>query len=173
MIRFSDSEVREAIYLVGERIFLVLLIVVPARFLIAFVNAFLERLFERTQFDPTLEKFTHKSVVTVMWLATLAVVLVVLGVDVNAVVTSFGVGSFIVGFALKDTLNNFASGVLILVNKPFLVGDDIEVKGVRGTVKTITMSNTKLITGDRVKITLPNAFILDNPILNYTAYKEE
>ncbi|MBD3262678.1 MAG: mechanosensitive ion channel, partial [Candidatus Altiarchaeales archaeon] len=66
--------------------------------------------------------------------------------------------------------SNLAAGVMILLNTPFYLGDEIEVKGVRGTVKTITMTYTKLVDEENNKITLPNSIVWGNPIKNTTTY---
>lgn len=170
-------------YLIGlaeasiEKIVLVLAIVVAAQIIIKLVDRFMGRLFDKTEFDRTLEKFVQKTTVSALWLITLGVVLVVLGVDISAVIASFGVIGFVVGFALKDTLGNFASGVMILMNKPFRVGDDIKIitaknVEIQGRVKTVDMACTKIITKDNDKVTLPNSVIWGSPIINYTAYKD-
>jgi small conductance mechanosensitive channel len=170
MIADTQTILRIALTIL-EKTAQIILIAIPAHILIKIADKILHRFFGWTEFDETLEKFTHKTIITLLWLATIGVTLVVLGVDVNAVIASFGVGSFIIGFALKDTLSNFAAGIVILLNHPFRLGDDIEVKGERGTVKTITMSYTKLITKDKIKIVIPNSIIWGNPIKNHTAYK--
>lgn len=162
----------DIIIVILEKLVLLMLIVIPSHILIRITDKILHKFFKWTEFDETLEKFTHKSIITLLWLITIGVILVVFGVDVNAVVASFGVGSFIIGFALKDTLNNFAAGILILLNYPYRLGDDIEVKGERGFVKTITMSYTTLITEDKIKIVIPNSVVWGNPIKNHTAYKK-
>ncbi len=157
--------------LILSKIIQLALVLVGAHVVIRMANKILSKLFNTTEFDPTLERFTHKTIIAILWMITFGIFLIILGVDVNAIVTSFGVGTFIVGFALKDTLNNFAAGVMILLNKPFKIGDDVEVKKIRGIVKTISMSNTKLIMEDNVKVTIPNSIVWGNPIQNYTAYK--
>ncbi len=156
---------------VPTRVVELAVVLVMAPIAIKIIDMVLTDVFNITRFDPTLEKFAHKTIVTILWLFTLAVLLVISGVDVTAVVASVGVGSFIIGFALQNTLNNFAAGVMILLNHPFRVEDDVEVAGIRGFVKSISMSNTRLITSDRVKVTLPNAIIWNSPIQNHTAYK--
>jgi len=171
MIELTEQTLIDVAYTLLERLALIIAIMIPAHIIIRVLNAILARFFDWTTFEPTLEKFIHKTTITLMWLITGGIILVVLGVDVSAVVASFGVGSFIVGFALKDTLNNFASGVMVLMNHPFKVGDDMEVKGARGIVKSISMSYTKLKTPEDVKVTIPNSIVWGNPIRNYSAYK--
>ncbi|MFH0860257.1 MAG: mechanosensitive ion channel domain-containing protein [Candidatus Altiarchaeota archaeon] len=149
----------------------VVIIIVVAHVLIKTVDKLLGKILKFTNFDRTLEKFFHKSVIMLLWILTAGVILLVLGVDLNTLLASFGVMSFIVGFALKDTLSNFASGIMILVNKPFVVGDDIEIKEAKGTVKTVSMTYTKIVTKDGAKITIPNNVVWSNPIINHTAYR--
>ena len=160
-------------YTVVEKIIILSVIVISAHFIIKIINAILGRIFGMTKFDPTLEKFVHNTTIIVLWLVTFGGILIFLGVDVNAIVAGFGVGSFIIGFALKDTLNNFASGVMILFNHPFKIGDEVNVKGKRGIIKTISMSNIVLVTKDNEKVTLPNSIVWGGPITNFTAYKKD
>ncbi len=168
---WQEERIMDIFYFVIGKAGLVVLIVIIAHISIRIIDSLLGRIFRLTEIDRTLEKFVHRSTVTLMWLITIGFILIKLGADLNSIVASFGVMGFIVGFALKDTLNNFAAGMLILVNKPFIVGDFIEVKGVKGTVKTVNMSNTKLISEDKNKVMLPNSLIWRNPIINHTAYK--
>ena len=160
-------------YTVAGKIIIILFIVIFAQFGIQLVNRLIGRIFDKTPFDPTLEKFVHKTAIMCLWLIMLGITLICLGVDVNAVVASFGVGSFIIGFSLKDTLNNLASGVMILLNKPFMLGDEVEVKGKTGIIKTISMSSITMVTKDNNKVTLPNSIVWGNPITNFTAYKHK
>lgn len=164
---------KELARIVIVRLYKIIAVLVFAKIAIRIIDLMLNRFFDFTKFDRTLEKFFHKTVVMLLWLITLGILLLIFGIDLNTLVASFGVMSFIVGFALKDTLSNFASGVMILVNKPFIVGDLIEVKKVKGTVKTVTMTHTKIITEENYKVTLQNNIVWHNPIINYTAYNNK
>ena len=86
--------------------------------------------------------------------------------------TSLGVGSIILGFALKDMLENFAAGLLILWRSPFLIGDQIVSGGYEGTVEEINFRSTVLRTYDGVKVYLPNAKVFTAPLENRTGYSE-
>ncbi len=164
---FNPSDVEGITYLAAEKIILLAVIAVAAQLIIKIIDYLLNRFFDFTKLDTTLERFIHKTIVMLLWLVTLGLVLVYLGVDVNAVVASFGVGSFIIGFALKDTLGNFASGMMILINHPFRLGDKVNVSGKDGIVKEINMSNTVLEDENGNKITLPNTRVWGNAIINY------
>jgi len=167
---FGTEKLKYLMIFWTEKLLLILVVTFVAHFVIYIINKFLSRLFNWTELDPTLEKFLHKSTITILWLITLGIILILLGVDVSAVVASFGVASFVVGFALKDTLANFAAGVMILLNKPFVVGDRIKVKGMEGRVKTVSMSYTQLISDNNDIVTLPNNVIWGRePIINYSS----
>ncbi len=164
---FNPAEVEVLAVLAAEKLFFLAVIAVSACLIIRVIDYLLGRFFDYTKLDNTLERFIHKTTVMLLWLLTLGMVLVYLGVDVNAVVASFGVGSFIIGFALKDTLSNFASGIMILMNHPFRLGDEVSVSGNRGIVKAINMSNTLLKDEKGNRITLPNSIVWGNAITNY------
>ena len=93
------------------------------------------------------------------------------GVQTTSFVAVLGAISFAIGFALQGSLSNFAAGVLILVLRPFRVGDVIEAAGVLGTVKDIQLFVTIVATPDNVKALIPNAKLYGDTIHNLTGYK--
>jgi len=92
-----------------------------------------------------------------------------LGINLAPLLAGFGIAGFIVGFALQDTLGNFASGVMILFYRPFDVGDAVEAGGVMGTVKEMTLVSTTILTWDNQKLVVPNKKIWGEVIRNITA----
>jgi small conductance mechanosensitive channel len=95
--------------------------------------------------------------------------LAALGMNVTTLVAAIGTAGVTVGLALKDSLSNFASGVIILFNNTFKVGDFIEVDGHTGTVKRIELMFTTLATADNKRLVIPNSVMTGNLIINYTA----
>lgn len=93
------------------------------------------------------------------------------GVQTASFVAVLGAAGFAVGFALQGSLGNFASGILVLVFKPYRVGDYIDAAGVAGTVKEIRIFNTVLATPDNIKIIVPNGRIYGGVIKNITGYE--
>lgn len=89
-------------------------------------------------------------------------------VDVTAFLAGLGIIGFTVGFALQDVMKNFASGIILLLQQPFHVGETIGVKGFDGTVLSIDLRSTEMRAVDGRIIILPNAEILANPIINYS-----
>lgn len=91
-----------------------------------------------------------------------------LGVEVGPFLAAIGAAGFIIGFALQGTLSNFAAGVMILMYRPFDVGDAVEVAGVSGTVRSMTLVSTTILTFDNQTIIVPNNSIWGNVIKNST-----
>lgn len=88
--------------------------------------------------------------------------------NVTAFLTGLGILGFTVGFALQDIMKNFASGIILLLQQPFHVGESIGVRGFDGTVMAIDLRSTEMRATDGRVIILPNAEILANPIINYS-----
>lgn len=91
------------------------------------------------------------------------------GLELAPLLAGLGIAGFIVGFALQDTLSNFASGLMILVYRPYDVGDAVEVTGVLGVVSEMSVVSTKIKTFDNQKLIVPNSKIWGNVIRNLTA----
>ena len=107
----------------------------------------------------------------IYWLTVtvgLMFVLSAIGVDITPLFAVVGGASFILAFALQDTLGNLASGLMIMINRPFDEGDYIDVGGVAGTVKNVSIVSTKVITPDNQVIVIPNSQVWGNVITNVT-----
>ena len=92
-----------------------------------------------------------------------------IGVSLGPLLTGLGIAGFIVGFALQDSLSNFASGMLILIYRPFDVGDFVEAGGISGQVQNMSLVNTTFMTFDNQKVIVPNNLIWQQVITNKTA----
>ncbi len=88
--------------------------------------------------------------------------------DVTAFLAGLGILGFTVGFALQDVMKNFAAGIILLLQQPFRVGEAISVAGFEGTILAIDLRATEMSTFDGRLVSIPNAAILTNPIINYT-----
>ena len=91
-----------------------------------------------------------------------------IGVDITAFLTGLGILGFTLGFALQDISKNFVSGILMLLQKPFSLGDTIEVSGFNGKVLDITLRDTVLLTGEGLRVRIPNGDIFTKPIVNFS-----
>ena len=122
---------------------------------------------------PNISRLLQAFLVAVIyWLVFaigLMVVLSALGVDITPVFALIGGASFILAFAFQDTLGNLASGLMIMINRPFDEGDFVDVGGVSGTVKAVSIVATTVVTPDNQVIVLPNKNVWGNVIKNSTA----
>ena len=88
--------------------------------------------------------------------------------DITAFLAGLGIIGFTVGFALQDVMKNFAAGIILLLQQPFRVGEAISVAGFDGTILAIDLRATEMSTFDGRLVSIPNASVLTNPIINYT-----
>ena len=104
----------------------------------------------------------------VIIIAGVLVALAQVGISLGPVLAGLGIAGFIIGFALQDSLSNFASGMMILLYRPFDVGDTVEVAGVRGKVSHMSLVNTTILTFDNQSLIIPNNKIWQDVIKNLT-----
>ena len=122
---------------------------------------------------PNLSKLLQAFLVLVIYWVVIAfglmIVLSMLGVDITPVFALIGGASFIMAFALQDTLGNLAAGLMIMINRPFDEGDYVDIGGVAGTVQAVSIVSTKVTTPDNQVIVVPNSKVWGNVITNVTA----
>ena len=136
--------------------------------LIKILNGFIKRFFDKKEYDPTLENFIASLINWGLKIVLFVLVITQLGVESASLVAIIGAAGLAVGLALQGSLANFAGGVLILLIKPFRVGDFISAQGVDGTVKEISIFNTKLTTFGNQLAIIPNGKLSNDNIINYT-----
>ncbi|MGA7671873.1 MAG: mechanosensitive ion channel family protein [Nitrolancea sp.] len=118
--------------------------------------------------DPSLKLLIRQLIVAGIITFGVTVAFGVLGVSIATIIASFGVAGLIIGFALKDILENFVAGILILWRRPFEIADQIQIGTNAGTVKEINFRSTSLRTADGIEVLIPNALIFNQPIQNFT-----
>lgn len=114
-----------------------------------------------------LVSITAKLIYSIAFLIALAQV----GLDLTPILAGFGVAGIIIGFALQDTLSNFASGIMVLIYRPFDVGDWVSAAGVEGKVSKVSLVNTTIRTFDNEVLLIPNSKIWGDVIINRTFEK--
>ena len=156
---------------IALKIIVALVIYFIGRWLIRAVRRFLNRIFEKRDVDISLRSFLQSFVQISLTLFLIIIIVGILGIDTTSFVALFASAGLAVGMALSGTLQNFAGGVMILILKPYRVGDYIEAQGQNGKVKEIRLFNTVLNTVDNKTIIIPNGGISTGIINNYS--KEE
>ncbi|MBT8044475.1 MAG: mechanosensitive ion channel [Verrucomicrobiae bacterium] len=129
----------------------------------------LQKWFEKTEFDEALETFIHSLVSIALKVILVITCAGIAGFPTTSFVAVLGAAGLAVGMALSGTLQNFAGGVLILILKPFKVGDVIETQGHTGKVRSIQIFNTIINTADNKRIILPNGPVATDSLVNYSA----
>lgn len=137
--------------------------------LIGWVRKILRRSLERNNADTGLIQFLDSFVKYILYILLALTILQRFGVQTTSIVAAIGSVGVAIGLALQGSLSNFAGGVIILLLKPFKVGDYILQGDLEGTVSEIQLFYTTLKTGDNRKIVIPNGQLADNSLINATA----
>ncbi|MBQ1440746.1 MAG: mechanosensitive ion channel [Clostridia bacterium] len=146
-----------------------LLILVIGWWLAGVIAGIVVRGMERAKVDQGVREFLYSCVKIVIKIMVIITALSTLGMNVTTLIAALGTAGVAIGLALKDSLSNFASGVLILFNHTFKVGDFIEIDGQKGTVRRIELMFTTLATADNKRLVIPNSVLTSDMIINYTA----
>lgn len=152
----------------GTKLILALIIFFVGQWIIKLVNKGFKEILSAKRFNATLRPFIQNLVHTVLQVLLILAIMQVLGIKMTlfaAVIASFGVAA---GLALSGTLQNFASGVLIILLKPFAVGDNIKTQGEEGTVTAIRLFYTVVRTFTNTILIVPNSKLSNDVIFNNT-----
>nr|WP_315186372.1 mechanosensitive ion channel domain-containing protein [uncultured Flavobacterium sp.] len=144
------------------------LILFVGLYTIRLINRFIRRMMIKRQLDPTLTKFLADILLWVLRVLLFVTFISKLGIETSSFVAVLGAMGLAIGLSLQGSLSNFAGGMLIILFKPFKVGDTIEAQGVTGTVSEIQIFVTKLITGNNQTIFVPNGSLSNGTIINYS-----
>lgn len=124
----------------------------------------------RSNVDETLQAFIETVARYVLVIVALLAALGQIGVDVTAILTSLGVVGLTIGFAAKDALSNLISGLFILWDRPFVIGDLVEINGKYGRVDVITLRSTRVVTVDGKMLAIPNTEVVNTTVTSYTNF---
>ncbi|MEJ2344080.1 MAG: mechanosensitive ion channel [Gammaproteobacteria bacterium] len=153
----------------GIKLLTAIIIFLIGRWLAKLVVGLVHRLMQRARVDDTLITFLGGIIYAILLVAVAIAALDRLGVNTTSLLAILGAAGLAVGLAMKDSLSNFAAGVMLILFRPFRVGDFIEAAGTSGIVENIQIFSTVLRTGDNREITVPNGPIFSGTIVNVTA----
>ncbi len=137
-------------------------------YVIRFINRMVRKIMVKRELDPTLSKFLADSLLWALRVLLFVTFISKLGIETSSFVAILGAAGLAVGLSLQGSLSNFAGGMLIILFKPFRVGDVIEAQGVSGTVSEIQIFVTRLISGNNQTIFVPNGVLSNGTIINYS-----
>jgi len=129
----------------------------------------MRKVMRRQEVDKTLETFVCNLVRIILMVVVIIAAIGQIGIQTTSFIAIFGAAGLAVGLALQGSLSNFAAGVLIVLFRPYKVGDFVEAAGIAGVVEQVQILTTILKTGDNKQIIVPNGQIMDSIITNYSA----
>ena len=153
----------------GLRLVYALAIFVLGRWLAGLLIGLAEKAMRRAEVDATLVGFLRNIGFALLMVFVVLAALNQLGIQTASLIAILGAAGLAVGLALQGSLSNFAAGVMMIVFRPFKVGDYIEAAGTAGTVQEIMLFNTRLLTPDNREIWVPNNSVTAGNIVNYSA----
>ncbi len=131
------------------------------------IRSSLRKALGRSEMDPTLIPFLSGIIYYIVLAVLITAVLGLFGIETTSLIAVLGAAGFAVGLAMQGTLSNFSAGVMLLIFRPFKVGDFIDAAGVAGSVHEIGIFSTTLNTADNVRIILPNSSVYGTTIKNF------
>ena len=162
------SKIYEALATHGLKVLAAIAIFIVGRWVAKLVVNIIARGMEKAKVDKTLVKFSKSLCYMLLMTFIIIAVLGTVGVPTASFVAVIGAAGLAVGLALSGSLANFASGVLLIIFKPFKVGDFVEMAGTKGVVQSIQIFNTIINSPDNIKIIIPNGQVTGGNILNYS-----
>ena len=144
------------------------IILILSKIVVTIVLRILDRIFAKSKLDMGMKGFFRQIVRVLIYVIGIIMAAQSLGINTSSIVTLLGVVSLAFSLSLQNILTNVFSGIMLLITKPFAIGDSIEVSGVMGTVTSITLMRTRICTPDNKVELIPNSDVASQRISNYS-----
>lgn len=155
----------------GLNILYGIIILIVGLIIVRLIKAVLKRILRRAKRDEAMSSFIVSLVNIILEIVVLITALAAMGINTASIIAVIGTCGVAIGLALKDSLGNIASGIMIIFNKPFKKDDYVNLAGEEGRITQINLFNTTLMTDDDTVIIVPNSEAVNNPIINYEGCK--
>lgn len=152
----------------GKSILIAVVVFLVGRFLISVINKFFAQILEKRKIDVTIKTFLKSLVNILLTLLLIVSVVGALGVNTTSFAALLASAGVAIGMALSGNLQNFAGGLIVLLFKPYKVGDWIDAQGVSGSVSEIQIFHTILVTADNKVVYIPNGNLSSGVVVNYS-----
>jgi small conductance mechanosensitive channel len=163
------SKIWELLTIYGLKVVAAVVVFVVGRWVAKGLTKFLEKVMNKRQVDPTIVSFVENMTYIALLVFVVLAALGQLGIQTTSFIAVIGAAGLAIGLALQGSLSNFAAGFLMIIFRPFKVGDFIEGAGVAGTVEKIQIFTTQLKSPDNKTIIIPNAKLSGDNIVNFSA----
>ena len=147
---------------------LALIVIVAAKLISLAARKIIARIFKKFEGDDSLTYATYTIVRTLIWVIGLLIILDLFGFNTASLLTVLGAAGLAIGLAMKDSLSNIAAGIMLLVLRPYKLGDYIDCGSVSGTIQQMGLFSTILKTPDGLFVSAPNSVVFGTPIKNYS-----
>ena len=156
----------------GPKLLLAIVTLIVGLWIIKSLTKASSKVMKKGDMDASLKSFLTSIISVILKILLVISVMGMVGIEMTSFIAIMGAAGLAVGMALSGTMQNFAGGVMILIFKPYKVGDFIDTQGYLGTVKEIQIFNTILQTPDNKRVIIPNAPISSGTLVNYSAESE-
>ena len=153
----------------GIKVIGAILVLIAGRIVAGWARRLIRNTMTRSKTDPAIVGFTSAIVYYLVIIFAVVAALGNFGVETASLVAVLGAAGFAIGFALQGSLSNFAAGIMLLVFRPYKIGDYVDAGGAAGTIRDMGIFTTEMTTPDNIKIMIPNSKIFGDTIKNITA----
>ncbi len=153
----------------GGKIVLALVVLIIGRIVVGSLSKAAAKGIDKTKLDPTVANIVKKAISVLLYVILIISIIQILGIPMASVIAVLASCGLAVGLALQGALSNLAGGIMLLVAKPFKVGDFVESAGATGVVKEISLLYTTIVTTDNKRILVPNGDLMNAVVTNYSA----
>jgi len=168
-INSVQEQITNLVFTYGPKLIGAVVVLILGNLIIKAIMRSFSKMLDKRETDASLKPFLQSLVGMLLKAMLVISVLGMLGIEMTSFIAVLGAAGLAVGMALSGTLQNFAGGVIILLFKPFKVGDFIDAQGHLGVVKEIQIFNTILLTPDNKTVIIPNGPLSTNSMVNYSA----
>ncbi len=151
-----------------KAVILALIVLVAIKLVSMAARKIIARLFKKIEGDESLTYATYTIVRTLIWVIGLLIILDLFGFNTASLLTVLGAAGLAIGLAMKDSLSNIAAGIMLLILRPYKLGDYIDCGSVSGTIQQMGLFSTILKTPDGLFVSAPNSVVFGTPIKNYS-----
>ena len=152
----------------GGKIVLAIVVLIFGLIIVKLINKLVRKALERSKLEKTVKSIIRNAVKVLLYVVLIIGIIEILGVSMSSVIAVLASCGLAVGLALQGALGNLAGGIMILIFKPFKIGDYIESTGAEGFVKDISIFYTTIMTMDNKQIFVPNGDLMNANVTNFT-----
>jgi len=162
------EEIQRQFLLFLPRLLAAIVIFIVGLYIASLISKLVDRGLEQREVAPEARKVITQIARWALIVLAVVTALEQVNFDLTAFVAGLGIAGFTIGFALKDISENFVAGLLLLLQRPFELGDVVEIEDFRGRITDVSLRATEMVTMDGHNVLLPNSMVYTNPIYNFT-----